>query len=148
MLLGECLTTPVVPEPRTPNDLNGIVMRRPRTGASSLVTLDVPCALSAHVMNALKADPRTVDLRALAPHFYRLGVRILELFEEEEMAEILTDVSALSFLRLNRLFAEFEVYSLSVCTATRLLKSVPWTSQTTPIICRPRWAMVLSFSDL
>lgn len=44
-------------------------------------------------MNALKADPRTVDLRSLAPHFYSLGVRILELFEEEEMVDILTDVS-------------------------------------------------------
>jgi len=63
----------------------------PRPGASSLVTLDVPYALSEQVLNALKADPRTVDLRSLAPHFYRLGVRILELFEEEEMVEILTD---------------------------------------------------------
>jgi hypothetical protein len=43
-------------------------------------------------MNALKADPRTVDLRSLAPHFYRLGVRILELFEEEEMVDILIEV--------------------------------------------------------
>lgn len=47
-------------------------------------------------MNALKADPRTVDLRTLAPHFYSLGVRILELFEEEEMVDILTDVSLLA----------------------------------------------------
>ena len=44
-------------------------------------------------MNALKADPRTVDLRALAPHFYNLSERIMELFEEEEMVEVLTDVS-------------------------------------------------------
>jgi GINS complex subunit 3 len=45
-------------------------------------------------MNALKADPRTVDLRVQAPHFYSLGVRILELFEEEEMVDILTKVGA------------------------------------------------------
>lgn len=44
-------------------------------------------------MNALKADPRTVDLRSLAPHFYRLGVRILQLFEEEEMVDVLMEVS-------------------------------------------------------
>lgn len=62
---------------------------------SSLVTLDPPSALSARVLNALKADPRTVDLRALAPHFYNLGARILELFEEEEMIEVLSDVSAI-----------------------------------------------------
>jgi GINS complex subunit 3 len=60
---------------------------------SSLVTLDPPAALSPRVLNALKADPRTVDLRALAPHFYDLGSRILELFEEEEMIEVLSDVS-------------------------------------------------------
>src|SRR5262245_46548944 len=45
---------------------------------SSLVTLDTPSALAPRVLNALKADPRTVDLRALAPHFYNLGARILE----------------------------------------------------------------------
>ena len=58
---------------------------RARIGTSRLVTLDMPDALSERVMNALKADPRTVDLRALAPHFYHLSERILELFEEEEM---------------------------------------------------------------
>lgn len=46
-------------------------------------------------MNALKADPRTVDLRALAPHFYTLGERILEIFEEEEMVDVLIDVSSI-----------------------------------------------------
>ncbi|OAL68083.1 DNA replication complex GINS protein PSF3 [Trichophyton rubrum] len=59
-------------------------------GLSPLVTLDLPKALSEQVMNALKADPRTVDLRALAPHFYRLGCRILQLFEEEEMVDVLS----------------------------------------------------------
>ncbi|KAB2575386.1 DNA replication complex GINS protein PSF3 [Lasiodiplodia hormozganensis] len=58
---------------------------------TSMATLDLPAALSARVMNALKADPRTVDLRALAPHFYALGARMLELFEEEEMGEILAE---------------------------------------------------------
>lgn len=43
-------------------------------------------------MNALKADARTVDLRALAPHFYNLSERILELFEEEEMVDVLSNV--------------------------------------------------------
>ena len=61
---------------------------------SSLVTIVPPFALSPRVLNALKADPRTVDLRALAPHFYNLGARILELFEEEEMIEVLSDVSS------------------------------------------------------
>ncbi|THZ18816.1 hypothetical protein D6C90_09752 [Aureobasidium pullulans] len=42
-------------------------------------------------MNALKADPKTVDLRAQAQHFYNIGARMLELFEEEEMVDILTD---------------------------------------------------------
>jgi GINS complex subunit 3 len=43
-------------------------------------------------MNALKADPRTVDLRSLAPNYYRLSERVLELFEEEEMVDILSNV--------------------------------------------------------
>ncbi|KAI9806150.1 MAG: DNA replication protein [Piccolia ochrophora] len=42
-------------------------------------------------MNALKADPRTVDLRAQAPHFYSLGAEILELFDEEEIVDVLTE---------------------------------------------------------
>lgn len=71
--------------------------RSARLGTSRLVTLDLPSALSERVMNALKADPRTVDLRTLAPHFYSLGVRILELFEEEEMVDILADVSLIIF---------------------------------------------------
>ncbi len=59
---------------------------------SSLLTLDPPSALAPRVLNALKADARSVDLRALAPHFYNLGARILELFEEEELIEVLSDV--------------------------------------------------------
>ncbi|OJJ82237.1 DNA replication protein PSF3 [Aspergillus glaucus CBS 516.65] len=62
-----------------------------RLGTSRLVSLDLPPALSERVMNALKADPRTVDLRALAPHFYNLSERILELFEEEEMVDVLSN---------------------------------------------------------
>jgi len=58
---------------------------------SALVTLDTPSALAPRVMNALKADPRTVDLRALAPHFYNLGARILELFDEDDMIDVLAD---------------------------------------------------------
>lgn len=62
---------------------------------SALVTLDTPSALAPRVMNALKADPRTVDLRALAPHFYNLGARILELFDEDDMIDVLADVRVL-----------------------------------------------------
>lgn len=42
-------------------------------------------------MNALKADPKSVDLRALAQNFYGLGARILELFEEEEVCDVLME---------------------------------------------------------
>lgn len=64
------------------------------SGNSSLATLDLPQALSQRVMNALKADPKTVDIRAQAQHFYNIGARMLELFEEEEMVDILTNVSS------------------------------------------------------
>lgn len=62
---------------------------------SAFITLDIPSPLSPRVMNALKADPRTLDLRALAPHFYSLGTRILELFDDEEMSDVLSEVSSL-----------------------------------------------------
>lgn len=54
----------------------------------------MPNALSQRVLNALKADPRTVDLRSLATHFYSLGTRALELFEDEdeEMVGVLSEV--------------------------------------------------------
>jgi hypothetical protein len=66
--------------------------RSTQLGSSPLVTLDFPSALSPRVINALKADPNTVDLRAQAPHFYALGARILELFEEEEIVDVLLEV--------------------------------------------------------
>ena len=59
---------------------------------STNVTLDLPDCLSHKVLNALKADARTVELRALAPHFYALGTRILELFEDEELSDVLSEV--------------------------------------------------------
>ena len=61
-------------------------------GSNPMATIDMPTALSARVINALKADPRTVDVRAQAPHFYALGARMLELFEEDEMVDVLSDV--------------------------------------------------------
>ncbi|RDW68301.1 DNA replication complex GINS protein psf3 [Coleophoma crateriformis] len=57
--------------------------------SKNLVTLGLPPALAPRVMNALKADPKSVDLRALAQHFYGLGARILELFDEKEICEVL-----------------------------------------------------------
>lgn len=65
--------------------------------SASLASLDMPPVLGQRVMNALRADPKSVDLRAQAQWFYGLGERMLELFEEEEMVEVLTDVCARPF---------------------------------------------------
>lgn len=62
-----------------------------------MATIDMPAALSQRVVNALKANPRTVDLRAQAPHFYNLGARMLELFEEDEMVGVLLDVGKYAY---------------------------------------------------
>jgi hypothetical protein len=81
--------------PKRPNSCSSFLKIRTgstQLGSSPLVTLDFPPALSQRVINALKADPGTVDLRAQAPHFYALGARILELFEEEEMVDVLLEV--------------------------------------------------------
>jgi GINS complex subunit 3 len=61
------------------------------TPQTSLITLDLPPSLSPRVMNALKADPKSVDLRSLAANFYGLAERILELFEEEEVCDVLLE---------------------------------------------------------
>ncbi|KAF4634893.1 hypothetical protein G7Y89_g3207 [Cudoniella acicularis] len=58
---------------------------------SAYFSLDIPPSLSPRVMNALKASPKSVDLRAQAQYFYSLGARILELFEEEEVCDVLVD---------------------------------------------------------
>ena len=39
----------------------------------------------------MKADPKTVDLRNQAANFYDLAARVLELFEEEEIVDVLTE---------------------------------------------------------
>ena len=63
-----------------------------RLGSSTCVSLDLPPSLSPRVLNALKADARTVDLRAQASHFYELAARVLDLFEEDEIVDVLSEV--------------------------------------------------------
>lgn len=67
-----------------------------RMGTSNnVVSLDIPQALSPRVLNALKADPRTVELRQLATHFYALGERVLALWDEPQLEEVLIQVRML-----------------------------------------------------
>lgn len=70
-------------------------MQRLGPSQAPLCTLDLPTSISPRVLNALKADPRTVDLRSLAGNFYEGAARCLELFEEEEIVDILCEVSIL-----------------------------------------------------
>jgi GINS complex subunit 3 len=60
-------------------------------GNSTPIALDLPDVFSAKIIHALSADARVVDLRALIPYFYAFGARCLELMDEENMAEILSD---------------------------------------------------------
>ncbi|KAI4163176.1 MAG: hypothetical protein LQ342_003304 [Letrouitia transgressa] len=53
-----------------------------------VLTADLPASLSPRVLNALRADPRTVDLRAIEPYFYEGVVRLLDLFEEDEIGDL------------------------------------------------------------
>lgn len=71
--------------------LGGYLAIQP-VGNSPIVNLDLPLSLSPRVLNALKADSRTVDLRALAAHFYELAARTLDLFEEDEIVDVLSEV--------------------------------------------------------
>ncbi|KAJ4124420.1 DNA replication protein [Fusarium falciforme] len=53
------------------------------------LTLNLPPCLSAVVLAALRADPRAVPLRDQSAHFYGVGVRMLDLFDERDIAEVL-----------------------------------------------------------
>lgn len=53
------------------------------------LTLNLPPCLSDQVVNALKADPRAVALRDQSAHFYGIGVRMLDLFDERELGAVL-----------------------------------------------------------
>jgi GINS complex subunit 3 len=60
-----------------------------------MVTLDFPKSLETRVINALKADARTVDLRGQSMHFYGGAGRVMELFEDEGVVDVLIDVGSL-----------------------------------------------------
>ncbi|KFA66702.1 hypothetical protein S40285_04989 [Stachybotrys chlorohalonatus IBT 40285] len=53
------------------------------------LSLNLPASLSEAVVAALKADPRAVALRDQSMHFYGVGVRMLDLFDEPEMGAVL-----------------------------------------------------------
>lgn len=65
-------------------------------GTGYLCTVDMPNCLGKRVINALSADPKSVELRQQAQWFYGMGEHMLTLFDDEAVAEVLIDVSAFS----------------------------------------------------
>lgn len=59
--------------------------------ATPFLTLNLPPALRHDVIQALKADPRAVPLRDQSAHFYALATRMLDLFEDADLASVLRD---------------------------------------------------------
>ncbi|CAK7211461.1 DNA replication protein [Sporothrix curviconia] len=59
--------------------------------AKPFLTLNLPPALRHDVVQALKADPRAVPLRDQSAHFYSLATRMLDLFEDADLAAVLRD---------------------------------------------------------
>lgn len=53
------------------------------------IILNIPPCLSEAVLNALRADPRAVALRDQGVHLYGVGVRLLDLFDEQELSNVL-----------------------------------------------------------
>jgi hypothetical protein len=96
---------------------------------SDVITLDLPSALSPRIQNALKADPRTVELRAQATHFYGLGERVLGLFDEEVLADVLINVCV---------SIPFEATCDTDTNGDRRINSAPQRSQTWHIIRKVR----------
>ncbi|KAH8670143.1 DNA replication complex GINS protein-like protein psf3 [Tricladium varicosporioides] len=56
-----------------------------------LFDLEVAPSLKPRVLNALKASPKSVDLRGQAQYFYGLGARTLELWDDHEICDVLTE---------------------------------------------------------
>jgi hypothetical protein len=75
----------------------------------ALVTLDYPQPLQTRVINALEADPKSVDLRAQAPHYYALGARMLDLFDDDAMVEVLLTVRLVHLRSFRMLIAAAEL---------------------------------------
>lgn len=57
--------------------------------AKAFVSLSLPDALSNECIQALKADPRAVQLRQRSMNFYALATRLMDLFEEQELDDVL-----------------------------------------------------------
>ncbi len=53
------------------------------------LTLNLPPPLRHEVVQALKADPRAVPVRDQSAHFYALATRMLDLFEDADLAAVL-----------------------------------------------------------
>ncbi|KAK4695837.1 GINS complex subunit 3, partial [Lecanoromycetidae sp. Uapishka_2] len=70
--------------------------------SAALCELDLPPSLSPRVLNALKADAKTVDLRALCGHFYEFSTRVLELYPYVQEAEDMTDLLSEAFQKRAR----------------------------------------------
>ena len=65
-----------------------------------LLTLDLPASLGPRVLNALKADAKSVDLRALDVYFFEGASRVLELLEEEGVGDVVSEVGCVFSLVL------------------------------------------------
>lgn len=70
-----------------------LAVSRPSPSADNLASLDMPKALGQKVINALLADPTSVQVRDHATYFFGLGERMLELFEDEDLIITLLEVS-------------------------------------------------------
>ena len=53
--------------------------------------IDQPKMFSTRVCNALKADPRSVDLRAQSAYFYAFAIKFLDWTERDDLLQIIVD---------------------------------------------------------
>ncbi|KAG6990930.1 nuclear distribution protein PAC1 [Physcia stellaris] len=81
--LAELLALQRFPAPSTSTSSSSYT-----TTPTALITLDLPECLGPRVMNALKADAKSVRLRELGGYWYAVLCRVLELFEEDELVGV------------------------------------------------------------
>lgn len=56
------------------------------------VEMSTPETFSLKVINAIKTDPKALDLHSINPHFFQLAIKWCALYTEKELAQVVTDL--------------------------------------------------------
>lgn len=81
-----------------------------------LVTLQLPSIYNATTLTTLKAHPLAVDCRSLHPHYFELGMKLANILEDTNLANILLKAAEVRILALLN-YAEAQSFKRDRTTA-------------------------------